>query len=86
MNIAEKVKEILKEQLDVAADDIKESSRFVEDLHADSLAMVEVVLAMEEAFDTAIADEEAQSIRTVGDAISFIERRRAEAEGAREAS
>jgi len=69
----EKVKEVVVEQLDCNADEIKEESRFIEDLGADSLDVVELVMALEEEFDIEIPDEDAEKILTVGDAIKYIE-------------
>jgi len=69
----EKVKEVVVEQLDCNADEIKEDSRFIEDLGADSLDVVELVMALEEEFDIEIPDEDAEGILTVGDAIKYIE-------------
>jgi acyl carrier protein len=73
MEIAGKVKEIVSQQLDVDAAEIKESSAFIEDLGADSLAIVELVLAFEEQFEIDIPDEDTEKIRTVGDAITYIQ-------------
>lgn len=72
MEIAEKVKEIVSQQLDVDLADIKEESAIIDDLGADSLAIVELVLAFEEQFDIDVPDEDTEKIRTVGDAISYI--------------
>ncbi len=69
----EKVKEVVVEQLDCSADEIKEDSRFIEDLGADSLDVVELVMALEEEFDIEIPDEDAEGILTVGDALKYIE-------------
>ncbi len=69
----EKVKEVVVEQLDCNADEIKEESRFIEELGADSLDVVELVMALEEEFDIEIPDEDAEKILTVGDAIKYIE-------------
>ena len=73
MEIAEKVKEIVSEQLDVGIDDVKPEARFIEDLGADSLAIVELVLAFEEQFEIDIPDEDTEKIATVGDAIKYIQ-------------
>jgi acyl carrier protein len=73
MSIFEQVKEVVVEQLDVNADEVKEDSKFVEDLGADSLDVVELVMALEEKFDIEIPDEEAEKIQTVNDAVKFIE-------------
>lgn len=70
--IESKVKNIIAEQLGVGEDEIKPESSFVEDLGADSLDIVELVMAMEEEFEVEIPDEEAENIKTVGDAINFI--------------
>jgi acyl carrier protein len=75
MDIAQKVKEIISQQLDVDVNDIKESSAFIDDLGADSLAIVELVLAFEEQFEIDIPDEDTEKIRTVGDAIAYIQAR-----------
>ncbi|MBL0721019.1 MAG: acyl carrier protein [Sulfurovum sp.] len=73
MALFDNVKEVVIEQLNVAADEVKEDSKFIEDLGADSLDVVELVMALEEEFDIEIPDEEAENILTVGDAIKFIE-------------
>lgn len=73
MALLDDVKEVVVEQLNVNADEIKEESKFVEDLGADSLDVVELVMALEEKFDIEIPDDAAESIATVGDAIKFIE-------------
>jgi acyl carrier protein len=75
METADKVKEIISQQLDVDVGQIKEESQFIEDLGADSLAIVELVLAFEEQFEIEIPDEDTEKIRTVGDAIKYIESR-----------
>ncbi|MBZ0121402.1 MAG: acyl carrier protein [Sandaracinaceae bacterium] len=75
MEIANKVKEIISQQLDVDVAQIKEESQFIEDLGADSLAIVELVLAFEEQFEIEIPDEDTEKIRTVGDAVKYIESR-----------
>jgi acyl carrier protein len=73
MDIAEKVKEIISQQLDVELAEVKEPASFIDDLGADSLAIVELVLAFEEQFEIDIPDEDTEKIRTVGDAISYIQ-------------
>ena len=75
METADKVKEIISQQLDVDVGQIKEESQFIEDLGADSLAIVELVLAFEEQFEIEIPDEDTEKIRTVGDAVKYIESR-----------
>lgn len=70
--IVEKVRQIIAEQLGVDENEITPSSSFVDDLGADSLDTVELVMALEEAFDVEIPDEDAEKIRTVQDAIDYI--------------
>ena len=72
----EQVKEVVAEQLNVEADEIHEDSSFVDDLGADSLDLVELVMALEDNFDMKIPDEDVESIKTVGDAITYIESHR----------
>lgn len=69
---AERVKAIIVEQLNVAAEDVKPEASFIEDLGADSLDIVELVMALEEEYDIEISDEDAEKIQTVGDAINYI--------------
>jgi acyl carrier protein len=71
-NIESKVKSIVAEQLGVGEDEIKPNASFIEDLGADSLDIVELVMAMEEEFEVEIPDEEAENIKTVGDAVNYI--------------
>ena len=71
--IAAKVKEIVVKQLAVAEDQVTDDARFIEDLNADSLDQVELIMALEEEFNEEIPDEEAEKLKTVGDAIKFIE-------------
>ena len=71
-NIEERVRKIIIEQLEVAPDKVKPEATFSEDLKADSLAVVELVLALEEAFKIEIPDEDTEKIKTVGDAINYI--------------
>lgn len=71
-NIEERVKKIIIEKLGVKEDEVKNESSFVEDLGADSLDNVELVMALEEEFDTEIPDEEAEKITTVQSAIDYI--------------
>jgi acyl carrier protein len=73
-DIGSEVKRIIKEQLDVEEKDIKPESTFIEDLGADSLGLVELVLAFEEAFEIDIPDEDTEKIRTVQDAVDYIEK------------
>jgi acyl carrier protein len=71
-NVEQKVKSIIAEQLGVGEDEIKMTSSFIEDLGADSLDIVELVMAMEEEFEVEIPDEEAENIKTVQDAVNYI--------------
>jgi acyl carrier protein len=70
--ILDKVKEVIVEQLNVEEDDVNEDASFVDDLGADSLDIVELVMALEEQFSISIPDEEAENIKTVGDAVDYI--------------
>ncbi len=70
--IFESVKGILVEQLGVDGDTVSMESNFIDDLNADSLDIVELVMAMEQEFGISIPDEEAERIKTVGDAVEFI--------------
>ena len=70
--VEERVKEIICEQLGVEDDEVTPNAKFIEDLGADSLDTVELVMAFEEEFDLEIPDEDAEKIATVGDAISYI--------------
>jgi acyl carrier protein len=74
IDIPSEVKRIIKEQLDVDEKDIKPESSFIDDLGADSLGLVELVLAFEEAFEIDIPDEDTEKIRSVKDAIDYIEK------------
>ena len=71
-NVEDKVKQIIVEQLGVDEGEVTPSASFVDDLGADSLDTVELVMAFEEAFDIEIPDEDAEKIRTVKDAIEYI--------------
>ena len=73
----EKVRSIVAEQLSVDPNEIKPDSNFQNDLGADSLDTVELVMALEEAFDIEIPDEAAEGIATVGDAVKYIEEKKA---------
>lgn len=70
--IFEKVKKIIVDQLGVEEDDITMESSFIDDLGADSLDIVELIMALEEEFDLEIPDSEAERITTVGDAVEYI--------------
>ncbi len=72
MGVAEKVKEIIAEQLGVGEEEVIAEASFVNDLGADSLDTVELVMAFEEEFDIEITDEDAEKIQTVQDAVRYI--------------
>lgn len=72
-SVAEKVKKIVVEQLGVSEDQVTPEAKFIEDLGADSLDQVELVMALEEEFGADIPDEAAEKLTCVGDAIKFIE-------------
>lgn len=72
MDIFSKVKDIVVEQLGVDEEEVTEQSSFIDDLGADSLDIVELVMAFEEEFDLEIPDEDAEKIGTVGDAVNYI--------------
>ena len=72
METESKVRSIIAEQLGVSEGEIKPGSSFIEDLGADSLDIVELVMAMEEEFEVEIPDEEAERIKTVQDAVTYI--------------
>ena len=74
-SVEQKVREIIVEQLGVDPEQVTREASFVEDLGADSLDTVELVMALEEEFDLEIQDEEAEKLATVGDAIEYIEQR-----------
>jgi acyl carrier protein len=72
-SVAEKVKKIVVEQLGVSEDQVTLDAKFIEDLGADSLDQVELVMALEEEFGSDIPDEDAEKMTTVGEAIKYIE-------------
>ncbi|MBU4425969.1 MAG: acyl carrier protein [Desulfobacterales bacterium] len=72
--IEEKIRKIICEQLDVAEKDVVPEASFVDDLGADSLDQVELIMAMEEEFDVSIPDEDAEKIGTVQDALDYIKK------------
>lgn len=71
-SVEEKVKTLICEQLHVEAEKVVQTASFIDDLGADSLDIVELVMAMEEAFDLEIPDEDAEKIKTVGDVVKYI--------------
>lgn len=73
VSVSEKVKEIICSQLEVKPEQVQPKANFVDDLKADSLAVVELVLALEEEFGIEIPDEDTEQIKTVQDAITYIE-------------
>jgi acyl carrier protein len=73
MNLDAKVKNIIVEQLGVDSDRVKAEASFIDDLGADSLDIVELVMAMEEEFDLEIPDEAAEKLRTVGDVTKYLQ-------------
>jgi acyl carrier protein len=74
-SIADRVKEIIVEQLGVNPDQVTPEAKFIEDLGADSLDTVELVMAFEEEFGAEIPDEDAEKLQTVGDVVKYIEDR-----------
>ncbi|HTY17112.1 MAG TPA: acyl carrier protein [Myxococcota bacterium] len=77
MALEERVTEIIAEQLGVSKEEVVPEASFIDDLGADSLDIVELVMAMEEEFDIEIPDEDAEKIQTIGDAISYVRERAA---------
>jgi acyl carrier protein len=75
--VAEKVKAIVAEQLGVKIEEVKEDAKFIDDLGADSLDTVELVMALEEEFGAEIPDEDAEKLTTVGEAIKYIDEKAA---------
>ncbi|HDZ91447.1 MAG: acyl carrier protein [Deltaproteobacteria bacterium] len=73
-DIVDKIRKIICEQLDVPEEDVVPEASFVDDLGADSLDQVELIMAMEEEFDVSIPDEDAEGIATVQDAIDYVQK------------
>ncbi len=78
MSLEQEVIDIVVEQLGVDKEEVTLSKSFVEDLNADSLDLTELMMTFESRFDCEISEEEASKLRTVGDVVSYIQRRRAE--------
>lgn len=78
MDIFEQVKKILCDQLDLDEEQVTEDSEVIDDLGAASLDIVDLVMTLEEEFDTEIPDEDIENLRTVGDIVKYIEERSAE--------
>ena len=76
MSVEEKVKKIIAEKLSVDLEEVVPEASFVDDLGADSLDLVELIMSMEEEFDTDISDEDAEQITTVKDAIDYINKQK----------
>ncbi len=80
-DVAERVKQIIAEQLMVEEDEITEDASFIDDLGADSLDTVEMIMEIEDEFGIEIPDEDAEKLQTVGDAIEYVKRKVEEKEG-----
>jgi len=74
MSVEAKIRQIIKDQLGVSEEEVKPEASFVEDLGADSLDLTELIMAMEEEFGVEIADDDAQKILKVQDAINYVEK------------
>ena len=77
--VADKVREIIVNQLSVTEDQVTDDAKFIEDLGADSLDQVELVMALEEEFGADIPDEDAETLTSVGDAVKYITEKQADA-------
>jgi len=78
MSIEEEVKEIIIEQLGIEEEDLSEAKSFVEDLNADSLDLTELIMTFEEKFGLEISEGEAEQLKTVGDVIKFVNKKKDE--------
>jgi len=78
MTVTEKVKEMIVEQLGVSESEVVPEAKFIDDLGADSLDIVELIMALEDVYGIEIPDEDAEKMETVGDSIKYIEQRLAE--------
>ena len=75
MGVEDRVSEIIIEQLGISKEEVVPAASFIDDLGADSLDIVELVMAMEEAFDIEISDDDAEKIQTIGDAFAYVKGR-----------
>lgn len=75
MNIEKKIKQIIAEQLSISEDEVTSEASFIDDLGADSLDIVELVMAMEEEFEMEIPDEDAEKLLTVQDVLDYVKKR-----------
>ncbi|MGM9986551.1 MAG: acyl carrier protein [Bacillaceae bacterium] len=75
VDVLERITKVIVDRLGVDESEIKAEARFKEDLGADSLDVVELVMQLEDEFETEISDEEAEKIQTIGDAVEFIQKR-----------
>ncbi len=73
MGVEEKVRDLIVEQLGVSPDEVLPEASFIDDLGADSLDIVELVMAIEEEFDLEISDDDAEKMQTIGDAITYVD-------------
>jgi len=72
--VFERVKKVVASELDIEESKVTKSARFVEDLKADSIDALELIIALEDEFDIEISDDDAQDIKTVGDVVAYIEK------------